>query len=93
MDEAHFSVARKAYRHHCSAKGCMDEEPCKEGSRQEGDVVVLRNAHRERARYRIFERGGWPRLRFTEKQSLRRSHAPSALNDPLVAYLQDEGET
>ena len=60
IDEALFCVAMKAYRHQCRANGLLGEEPSKGASSQEGNVVVLRNSHRELARYRILERRGPP---------------------------------
>jgi hypothetical protein len=59
IDEALFSVALQAYRRQGRASGGVEQAPSKATSSQEGNVVVLRNAHRELlARYRVLERGG-----------------------------------
>ena len=60
IDEALFSVALQAYRRQGRAPGGVEQAPSKAASSQEGNVVVLRNAHRELARYRVLERGGGP---------------------------------
>jgi hypothetical protein len=60
IDEALFSVALQAYRRQCRVLGGVEQAPSKAASSQEGNVVVLRNAHRELARYRVLERGGRP---------------------------------
>ena len=61
MDEALFSVAIQAYRRQGRASGGVEQAPSKAASSQEGNAVVLRNAHRELlARYRVLDRGGRP---------------------------------
>ena len=58
IDEALFSVALQAHRRQCRAPGGVEQAPSKAASSQEGNVVVLRTAHRELARYRVLERSG-----------------------------------
>ena len=60
IDEALFSAALQAYRRQGRASGGVEPAPSKAASSQEGNVVVLRNARRELARYRVLERGGGP---------------------------------